>query len=77
MELTIKNPAVILPSHIPRIRRTANKPAKFLQAAWAQRATAQMDMLKLERGYELQDDKEELSSNLIHFPTGKRCRHKF
>jgi hypothetical protein len=50
MELTIKNPAVIDPSHIPRMRRTTNKPAKFLQAAWEQRATAQIDILKLEGG---------------------------
>jgi hypothetical protein len=50
MELTIKNPAVMDPSHIPRTRRTANNPPKLLQAAWEQRATAQIDIFKLEKG---------------------------
>ena len=30
---TIMNPGVMAPSHIPRIKRTANKPPKSLQAA--------------------------------------------
>ena len=48
MELTIKKPAVIEPSHMPRTKRTAKRPAKFLQAACAQRAIAQIKMLKLD-----------------------------
>ena len=47
MELTIKKPAVMDPSHIPRMRRTTNRPAKFLQAAWQHKATPQMKMFKL------------------------------
>lgn len=47
MDVTIKNPAVIDPSHIPKIKRTMNRPAKFLQAAWQHSATAQMKMLRL------------------------------
>jgi hypothetical protein len=76
MELTIKNPAVMDPSHMPRMRRTANKPAKFLQAAWQQRATAQIDILRLVN-VELREKCSENGSNLIHLPTGNRCRHKF
>ena len=48
MALTIKNPAVIEPSHMPRTKRTAKRPAKFLQAACEQRAIAHMEMLKLD-----------------------------
>jgi hypothetical protein len=35
------------PSHIPKMRRTANNPPKLVHAAWEQRATAQMKMFKL------------------------------
>lgn len=44
------NPAVIEPSHIPRMMRTTKSPAKFLHAAWEHRAIAQMDMFKLSSG---------------------------
>ena len=44
---TIMNPGVIAPSHIPRMKRTANKPPKLLQAAWHNKAIAQMKMLML------------------------------
>ena len=48
MALTIKKPAVIEPSHMPRTKRTAKRPAKFLQAACEQRAIAHMEILKLD-----------------------------
>jgi hypothetical protein len=41
------NPGVIAPSHIPRMKRTANKPPKLLQAAWHNKAMDQMKMLML------------------------------
>ena len=41
------NPGVTAPSHIPRMKRTANKPPKFLQAAWHNKAMDQMKMLML------------------------------
>jgi hypothetical protein len=47
MLVTIMNPAVIEPSHIPRIIRHASKPPKFLHAAWSVRARAQQVMLTL------------------------------
>ena len=47
MALTIMNPAVIEPSHMPKINLTANKPPKFVQAACEQRATPQTKMLIL------------------------------
>ena len=40
-------PAVIEPSHMPRISRTANRPPKLLQAACAHKATPQMNILIL------------------------------
>ena len=48
MELTIKKPAVIEPSHIPRTKRTTKRPAKFLQAACEERAIANIKILKLD-----------------------------
>ena len=48
MEPTIIKPAVIEPSQIPRIRRTAKRPAKLLQAAWLHKAMAQMNTFKLD-----------------------------
>jgi hypothetical protein len=48
MELTIKKPAVMEPSHIPRMRRAMKRPAKFLQAAWQHKVTPQMNMFRLE-----------------------------
>jgi hypothetical protein len=44
---TIMNPAVIEPSHMPNMNRTANNPPKFLHAAWVMRAMDQMKMLIL------------------------------
>ena len=41
------NPAVIEPSHMPRMNRTAKRPPKFLQAACEQSATPHMKMLML------------------------------
>lgn len=38
---------MILPSHIPRIKRTTKRPAKFLHAACEHRAIAQTKMLML------------------------------
>lgn len=43
------NPAVIDPSHMPRIRRTTNRPAKFLHAAWEHKAIAHTVIFKLQR----------------------------
>jgi len=40
-------PGVIAPSHTPRMKRTANKPPKSLQAAWHNKAMDQMKMLML------------------------------
>lgn len=40
-------PAVIDPSHMPRINLTTKSPAKFLHAAWEHNATAHTNMLKL------------------------------
>lgn len=42
------NPAVMEPSHIPRISRTTNRPAKFVHAAWHIKATAQVKMFILQ-----------------------------
>ena len=47
MELTIMKPAVMDPSHIPRMNRTANNPPKFLHAACEQSATPHTKMLML------------------------------
>lgn len=44
---TIMNPGVIAPSHIPRTKRTANKPPKSLQAAWHSKAIDQMKIFML------------------------------
>lgn len=41
------NPAVMEPSHMPKKMRTTKRPAKLWQAAWAHRATAQIDIFKL------------------------------
>lgn len=48
MELTIKKPAVIEPSQIPRTNRTSRRPVKLVQAACKERATAHMRIFKLE-----------------------------
>ena len=48
MELTIMKPGQNEPSHIPRTKRAAKRPAKFLQAAWQHTVTPQMNMFKLE-----------------------------
>jgi hypothetical protein len=45
---TIMNPGVIVPSHIPRMKRTANKPPKLLQAAWHNKAIPQTKILMLD-----------------------------
>lgn len=48
MEVTIMKPAVMEPSHIPRIRRTAKSPPKLLHAACEHRAMAQTKMFVLD-----------------------------
>lgn len=50
MDVTIRKPAVIAPSQMPRMKRTANSPPKDLQAACAHSATDQMNILTLESG---------------------------
>lgn len=50
MDVTIRKPAVIAPSQIPRMKRTANSPPKDLHAACAQSATDQMNILTLDSG---------------------------
>ena len=47
MALTIMNPAVMEPSHMPRMSRTAKRPPKFLHAACEQSATPHVKMLML------------------------------
>lgn len=47
MELTIKKPAVMEPSHIPRRSLHTKSPEKLLQAAWDIRAMAQTKILRL------------------------------
>lgn len=46
----MRNPAVIAPSHMPRIKRTANRPPNEWHAACAHSATDQTKMLTLEIG---------------------------
>lgn len=60
------NPAVIDPSHMPRMRRTTNNPAKFLQAACVQRATPQIKMLML--GFKVNDHSSLSSENDVPHP---------
>jgi hypothetical protein len=79
MELTIINPAVMDPSQIPRTKRTAKRPAKFLQAAWQHKTTPQMNMFKLEAYVTSENGApcKACAANLIHFPTGNLCKAKF
>ena len=44
---TIMNPGVIAPSHIPRMKRTANRPPKLSQAVWHNKAMDQIKILML------------------------------
>lgn len=78
MELTIMKPAVTEPSHIPRMKRTAKRPAKFLQAAWLHKAIAQMNMFRLETPLQkMRSPIKACTTYLIHFPTGNLCSAKF
>ena len=56
MELTIMKPAVIEPSHMPRMSRTAKSPPKLWHAAWAQSATPHVKMLILRHRASAQPD---------------------
>ena len=63
------NPGVTAPSHIPRMKRTANKPPKFLQAAWHNKAIDQMKIFMLV--WLLAFKQEERPSDRPHpFPDG-------
>ena len=47
MDVTIKKPAVIEPSQMPRMNRTAKSAPKDLHDAWQQSATDHTKMFKL------------------------------
>ena len=74
MELTIKKPAVIEPSHMPRTKRATKRPAKFLQAACAQSATAHIEMLKLDVGKMVMYRQHGIDIMIMH--TSSICRRE-
>ena len=74
---TIMNPGVIAPSHIPRMKRTANKPPKFSQAAWHNKAMDQMKILTLVQRSASKQFDSFTAAYLIHFPTGNLWRARF
>ena len=47
MELTIMNPAVMEPSHMPSTNLHTKSPVKLVQAAWETNAMPQMRMFRL------------------------------
>jgi hypothetical protein len=48
MDVTIMNPGVIAPSHMPMMKRQANRAPKEWHAEWAHNATAQMKIFTLQ-----------------------------
>lgn len=71
------NPAVIEPSHMPKMRRTTNRPAKFLHAAWLHSATPHTKIFMLHADVSSAALKPGRAPHLIHFPTGNRCSARF
>ena len=71
-------PAVMDPSHMPRIKRNTKRLAKLLQAAWQANAMPQTKILTLFDKLCLDGfGGTARDTNLIHLPTGKRWSARF